>query len=208
MANLPDDEMDHLLSRGGLGGAHKERLLRGVLGRVAVPASSRRRPRWLWQTVAGLSLATGVAAFALWGRPSGETGSALRAKGAPSLAPVVGLSCLGGSLGACPAGSRIAFWLEGGPDKQAGFITAYADSPAGGGRVWYLTNEAAGAAPSSPVESPRVVPKAALIGQEQPPGHYRVHVVFTRHPVGRADLSRLTTAEVVTRASFDLVVSP
>lgn len=207
MANLPDDEMDHLLSRGGLGRAHKERLLRGVLGSVAVPAPSRRRPRWLWQTAAGLSLAGGVAVFALWGRPFGETGSALRAKGAPSLGPVVGLSCLGGSLNACPAGSRIAFWLEGGPNKQAGFITAYADSAAGGERVWYLTNEAA-AALSSPAESPRVVPKAALIGREQPAGHYRVHVIFTRHPVGRADLSRLAAAEVVTRGSFDLEVSP
>jgi hypothetical protein len=98
--------------------------------------------------------------------------------------------------------------LEGGSNKQAGFITAYADSPVGGERVWYLTNEAAAVASLNPAESPRVVPKAALIGREQPPGRYRVHVVVTRHPVGRADLSRLGAPEVVTRASFDLEVSP
>ena len=209
MANLPDDEMDHLLSRGGPGRAHKERLLRDVLGPMGIPTHSRRRPRWFWQTVAGLSLAGGVAVFALWGRPSGggRTGPA-RQRSAFTDAESSACPALADTLSACPAGSRIAFWLEGGPNKEAGFITAYADSPAGRERVWYLSNEATGATPSSPTESPRVLPKAALIGQEQPPGHYRVHVVFTRHPVGRADLSRSTPAETVARASFDLVISP
>jgi hypothetical protein len=207
MTDLPDEELDHLLSRGGLGREHKERLLRGVLASVAIPAPARRQGRWLWQTVAGLSLAGGLATFALWGRPSDGARPALRAKGAPALAPVVGMSCLGGSPNACPNGSRIAFWLEGNT-KDAGFITAYADSVAGGERVWYLTNEATPVVPPNPVESPRVIPKAALIGGEQPVGQYRVHAVVTRHPVVRADLPRLLPADIVTRASFELVVSP
>ena len=60
--------------------------------------------------------------------------------------------------------------------------------------------------PSNPVESPRVIPKAALIGGGQPAGQYRVHAVVTRHPVVRADLPRLLPADIVTRANFDLVV--
>src|SRR4051812_11224333 len=151
MTDLSDEEMDHLLSRGGLGREHKERLLRGVLESVAIPVPSRRRWRWLWQTVAGLSLAGGVTLVALWGRPAGEMGPALRAKGAPALAPFVGMSCLGGSSGACPSGSRIAFWLEG-HTKDAGFVTAYADPLRGGERVWYLNNEAMPIAPSGPAE--------------------------------------------------------
>ena len=91
MTDLPDDEVDHLLSRGGLGREHKEHLLRGVLASVAVPPPARRQRRWLWQTVAGLSLAGGVATFALWGRPSDGARPTFRAKGAPASAPVVGM---------------------------------------------------------------------------------------------------------------------
>jgi hypothetical protein len=209
MTNLPDEEIDHLLSRGGLGREDKERFLRGVLARVAVPAPVpvRRRSSWLWQAVAGLSLAGGVAVFALWGRPASETAPTLRAKGAPVLAPVVGMSCLGGTPSACPNGSRVAFWLEG-PTKDAGFITVYAEPLGGGGRVWYLNNEATPVAASGPADAPRVITKAALIGREQPTGHYRVHAVVTHRPVDRADLPRLPPADIVTRANFDLVVSP
>jgi hypothetical protein len=207
MTDLPDEDLDHLLSRGGLGRAQKERLLGGVLASVAIPVPSRRRSRWLWQTVAGLSFAGGLAAFALWGRPSNKTGPTFLVKGAPAAAPIVGMSCLGGSPGACPSGSRVAFWLEG-STKDAGFITAYADPVRGGERIWYLTNEATPGGPRDPAQSPRVIPRAALIGGEQPAGRYLVRVVLTRHPVGRADLPRLAPADIVTRANFDLVVSP
>lgn len=207
MPHLPDDEIDYLLSRGGLGYGQKERLLQGVLPSVAAPLPSRRRWRWLRQTVAGLSLAGGVATFAIWGRPFAEKASALRAKGTPSLGPVVGMTCLGASLAACPSGSRIAFWLEG-VTADTGFVSAYADPLPGGERVWYLTNEPAPVGSPGGTESPRVIPKAALIGREQPTGQYRVHLVVTRQPVGHADLSRLTPDEVVTRANFDLAVSP
>jgi hypothetical protein len=187
-----DDEVDRLLSRGALGRADKQRLLRDVLASVQASAPRRRPSRWRWPAFAVLSLSGALAVAALWARPSAETRSALREKGSLSGAPIIAMSCLGGSLAACPVGSRIAFWVEGGR-PEAGVVTAYADPVAGGERVWYLTNEP--------------VPRAAVVGQEQAGGRYRVSVVLTRHPVARTELARLTPDVIVTHGSFDLVVS-
>ncbi len=208
VSELSDDDIDHLLSQGRLGRAHKERLLRRVLGSIPSPPVTVDRPsRRRWHVLGVLPLACGAVILALWWRPNGERGSSFRAKGTPALAPVVGMSCLGGSVRACPSGSRIAFWLEGGT-QETGFITAYADPAGGGERVWYLTNEPASAVSANLPGSPSVVPKAAVIGREQSSGRYGVHVIFTRRPVAHADLRRLSPAETVTRADFDLVVSP
>lgn len=193
MSELSDDEVDRLLSRGGLGPEHKQRLLQGVLATVQASPVPRQRPRWRWPALMAASLAGAVAVSALWARPSARTEPALREKGAASGGPVIAVSCLGGSLAACPTGSRIAFWLEGGR-KEPGFVTAYADPVAGGERVWYLRNDA--------------VPRAAVVGKEQPSGRYRVSAVLTKRPVERSDLANLTPGAVVTRASFDLVISP
>jgi hypothetical protein len=210
---LSDEEIERLLSRGGLGREHKLQLLQRVLASVPTAATGRRRAPWRWRAVGVLSLSGALAVAALWGRPSGQASSTLRAKGTPAAVPIIAMSCLGGSLVACPTGSRIAFWVEGGPRleggrEEPGFVTAYADSIARGERVWYLTNEALSAGTSPSTGSPRAVSRAALVGKDQPNGRYRVSVVLTRHPITRAELARLTPDVTVTRASFDLVVSP
>ncbi len=193
MSDLSEDELDRLLSRGRLAQEDKQRVLRNVLASVPAPAAPARRPRWRWPAIAALSLSGALAVAVLWVRPSGETGSDLREKGGSAGVPIIAMSCLGGSLGACPTGSRIAFWVEGG--KQEPWVaTAYADPAAGGQRIWYLTNEE--------------VPKAAVIGKEHAAGRYRVSVVLTRHPVGRTEIAKLPADVAVARASFDLVVSP
>lgn len=191
MSVLSDDEIDRLLSRGGLGREHKRRVLRDVLGSVHASPVPRRRLRWRWPAFAAVSLSGALAVTAFWPRASGTAETTVREKGALADAPIIAMSCLGGSLTACPTGSRIAFWLEGGR-KQPGFLTAYADSIASGERVWLVTNE--------------VVPRAALVGREQPRGRYRVKVILTRRPVDRAELVRLTPDVIVTRATFDLVI--
>jgi hypothetical protein len=207
MSDLSDDEVDHLLSRGGLGREHKARLLQNVLASMPAVGPPRPRPRWRRQAVGALSLMAGLAIVALWWRPSVSTVSEFRAKGAAMPVPVIGMSCLGGSVGACPRGSRIAFWLEGGT-QEAGFVTAYADPVGGGERVWYLTNEPTAARSLGSAESPHVIPRAVLVGPEQPSGRYGVEVILSRSPVKHEDLPRLASAGIVTRASFDLVVSP
>lgn len=193
MPEPSEDEIDRLLSRGRLGQRHKQKLLLGVLASVQASPHPRRRFRLRWPAFAALSVSGALAVVALWPRPPAETQTALQEKGAAERTPIIAMSCFGGSLGACPTGSRIAFWAEGGA-KEPGWVTAYADPVGGGERVWYLTNAA--------------LPGAALIGQEQPRGRYEVRVVLTKHPVERVALARLPAADVVAHANFSLVVSP
>jgi hypothetical protein len=208
MSEPSDDDLDHLLSRGGLGPEHKQRLLQGILASLPAAAPARSPRRWRRQLIAALSLASGLSVVGLWWRPSvRQKGSAFRAKGAPTVTPFIGMTCLGGSASSCPRGARIAFWLEGG-GGQTGFLTAYADPVGGGDRVWLMTNQPAATSPSGPADSPRVVSKAALLGPAQRTGRYDVRVVLSRSPVTRPDLSQVPAAEILTRASFDLVVSP
>jgi hypothetical protein len=193
VSELSDDEVDRLLSRGRLGQEDKQRILGSVLASVPASEPRPRRRRWRWPAFAIISL-SGALAFALvWVRPARESGSEVREKGAAGKAPIISISCLGGSLGACPTGSRIAFWLEG-EFKEPGFVTAYAEPAAAGDRVWLLTNQP--------------VPKAAVIGEGQPAGRYRVTAVLTSRPVEHAEVARLSPDVVLARATFDLVVSP
>ena len=99
----------------------------------------------------------------------------------------------------------MAFALEGGRD-QGGFLTVYADPTTAGERVWYLTNEPVGAPPGD--ATPRVIHRAALIGDGQPPGGYRVHAIFSRGPVAREALADLAPADTLARIELDLVVAP
>jgi hypothetical protein len=151
-----------------------------------------------------------VAILALWLRAPGGAGGPdvdLRDKGAAAGTPVVDMTCLGGSIGACPRGSRVAFSLEGGR-AEAAFVTAYAEPIAGGQRVWYLASQPVDAPAAGAPRSVRVVSKGAIVGDEQPPGRYRVEVAVTRRAVDRADLPRLGPADLVARAHFELVVAP
>lgn len=193
MSELSDEEVDRLLSRGTLPREQKQRMLGEILASAQPPRARRPPSRWRWPAFAIVSLSASLAAVLLWGRPSASIDSAMREKGGGAEAPILQVACLEGALGACPAGSRIAFWTEGGR-KAPGVVTAYADPAGGGERIWYLTNEA--------------VPKAALVGKEQPPGRYRLNVFLTQHPVARAELARLGPDVIVTKASFTLVVAP
>jgi hypothetical protein len=197
-----DDELDYLLSRGKLGGSQRERILEAALdaSRDGVWARWRRRVVW---GAGGLTLATGAAALLLLlpRAPGGDSGG-FTPKGS-SGAPLITVSCLGAMLNACPPGSRVAFVVEGGRDK-GGFLTAYAEPVKRGERVWYLTNEAIGAPQDG--TSSRVVRKAAVIGDGQPAGAYRVHAIFSQHPVARGSLSSLAKDETLAQVDLDLVV--
>jgi hypothetical protein len=106
----------------------------------------------------------------------------------------------------CPAMLTVRLavdWFEGGRDK-GGFLTAYAEPVKAGERIWYLTNESVGA-PSAD-SSLRVLPKAALIGDGQPAGTYRVHAIFSRRPVAREALANLGADDTLARVDLDLVV--
>jgi hypothetical protein len=198
-----DDEIDYLLSRGKLGGSQRSRILKAALtaSREGFWARWRRPFRW---GAGGLVLATGAAALVLGFRAPTDGAAGFRAKG-PDEAPLITLACLGAMVTACPTGARLVFALDGGHD-EGGFLTAYAEPTAAGERIWLLTNEPV-AAPAADSPS-RVVGKAALVGEGQPPGRYRVRAVLTRRPVAREALPALAAADTLARVEVELVVSP
>ena len=205
MSPPSDDELDYLLSRGKLGGSQRDRILDAALtaSRKTVAAGRRRRIAW---AAGSLAFATCAVVLLLTLRRSGEEGSAAFQIKGPGDAPLIVLSCLGGQLDGCPSGSKLAFALDGGRDK-GGFLTSYAEPIGAGERIWYLTNESvdeAGAVDASL----RVIRKAALIGEEQPPGTYRVHAILSRRPVARDALAALTSADMLARVELELVVVP
>jgi hypothetical protein len=204
MSPPSDDELDYLLSRGKLGGSQRDRILKAALGasRDKVGAGWRRRIAW---TAASLAFATGAIVLLLTSRPAPEEGAAaFQVKGAGE-APLIVISCLGGQLDGCPTGSKLAFALDGGRDN-GGFLTSYAEPTASGERIWYLTNESVEAAGSN--ASLRPIRKAALIGETQPPGTYRVRAVLSRRPVVREALAKLASADTLARLDLELVVVP
>lgn len=203
MSPPSDDEIDYLLSRGKLGGSQRQRILDAALVGSREGFWARWRGKVAWSG-GGLAVALGAVVLVLTQRtpPAGE--AAFQVKGAGD-APLIVVSCLGALVSACPSGSRVAFALEGGRD-EGGFLTVYADPTEAGERVWYLTNEPVGAPPGD--ATPRVIRKAALVGDGQPPGGYRVHAIFSRAPVAREALAGLAPADTLARVEVELVVAP
>jgi hypothetical protein len=201
MSPRSDDELDYLLSRGNLGGSQRQRILKAAVAASREGFWARWRGRLTW-SAGGLTLAAGAAALLLLVRRPGGDAGAFRIKGSGD-APLITVVCLGGSLTACPSGSKVAFALEGGRDK-GGYLTAYADPVKPGERIWYLTNEAVGA-PAGDAWA-RVLSNAAIVGDGQPPGVYRVHAILSRRAVAREAVASLPPAETVARTDLDLVV--
>ncbi len=203
MPSRSDDELDYLLSRGKLGGSQRARIFEAAVAGARGGFWTRCRAKLAW-SAGGLVLAGGVAAMLMTLHAEQEGGPSFRSKGSTDAA-LIGAFCLGAQLSACPAGSKLAFALEGGRDA-GGFLTAYADPIGTGERVWYLTNEPAAAAHAD--ASRRLLTKGALIPEGQPPGSYRVHAIFSRDRLAREALVRVQAAQTLAKADFDLVVSP
>lgn len=53
-----------------------------------------------------------------------------------------------------------------------------------------------------------MIHKAALIGEGQPPGGYRVHAIFSRGLVVREALAGLAPTDTLARVDLELVVAP
>jgi hypothetical protein len=124
------------------------------------------------------------------------------------------MACLGATLTACPHHSLLAFSVANGGDGF--FVTAYADpvdSSSSGStaeRIWYLASEPLAASAPGAADATRVLSKAGRIGDEHRVGSYRVHLLLTRYPMARADVTAgaLAGDTVVARATYDLVVTP
>jgi hypothetical protein len=190
-----EEELDHLLALGALGGPGRERILEQALART----TERRRSSAL--AVGLASLAAAAAALVL----SPGHASHFRAKGGGVGGTAVDLSCLGASLARCPTGSTLIFGSAYAPPGS--YMAAYAEPLSGGERIWYFSAESESPAASAP-QATHALSRGIRLGREHLPGEYAVRVVVTRRPLTRQDLRSDRLSGLVADARFRLVVAP
>jgi hypothetical protein len=195
-------ELDTLLSRGGLSGATRER----ILERVLAQAHPRRLGR---RAVIAASILVPAAAcallFASATRGNGKVGegdtASLRARGGPSSAVRVEVACTGGPMLACPRGSRLVFraW----PDDRPGYLVAFADPSEGGERIWYFSSEG-----TSPRLGDGWLERAVRIGDEHRSERYDIHVLIAARPLSRAEAASPSPPSLVGSETFAVRLTP
>jgi hypothetical protein len=199
---LDDDrELDHLLSRGGLGGPQRDIILERVL---ASTAAERPRFRWRNLLLAGLAVGSVTAGALVMIRPADQ---GFRARGT-ELGASIDVACVGSTLAACPQGATLLFALSGA--SAGGYLGAYAIAP-DGSRIWYFSGEVE--APSIPLsDRTRAFTRGIRVGPEHRPGRYVVHVLLTRRPHSRERLAApepdraARDPDLMARQTFDLTV--
>jgi hypothetical protein len=176
------NELDRLLARGRLSGPRRDRIFESVERRVH-PIGAVVRSRFVM--IAGpLVLA---AAVALVLKPAAFRRDEFASKGGP--ATTVQIDCLGGTLSACPRGSKLAFRLDAGASRF--YVQAYAqpDDP-GAERVWYFPTASAPAPYVDTSAEDRKLEKGIVIGPEHGAHRYRIHVVTSSMPLSREEVLR------------------
>ncbi len=203
---MNDAELDALLARGALSGPTRERVLGGVLERVA---RERARPG---AKLAALLMLPAAAAAALWivgaqwaSHPK-PADLGFHVRGSSPGAVRVDAVCTGGTLAACPRGSRLVF--HGSPSDGPRYLAAFAD-PIGGDavnnaeRIWYFSAEG-----ETPKLGPSAVERSVVIGPEHVAGRYAIHVLVSTRPLPRAEAVRSEGEDIVGRESIELGVVP
>ncbi len=184
-------ELDMLLSRGGLSGATRERILEQVLAQTHPTRPGTHRGALVHgrrRVLIAASILVPAAACALlvasatrWNGKVGEGDTAsFRARGGPSSPVRVEVDCTGGPLLACPRGSRLVFRAS--PDDGPRYLVAFADPSEGGERIWYFSNEG-----TSPRLGDGPVERAVQIGPEHRSERYDIHVLIASRPLSRAE---------------------
>jgi len=220
-APYTDDEIDHLLGGGRLGGAQRERIFE-----AAVTAADRPGPRGSivanTRVRALAAIALAAAAVVLMVRRhrtfddtrlGDRDEPAFRDKGAaqrsPTAAPTIDIDaeCLHAPSGSCPRGAVIVFSVEGAPDGA--FMTSVLDPmdrPTTAGPVWLSRNQPVtkvGAA-----SAPGMLTYGARVPSDQAAGAYRIDVLITRRPLVREEMARPVPPDLLARAHFDVSVPP
>jgi hypothetical protein len=206
-----DDELDLLLAGGRLRGPAAERLRARVLDQSAAAPPRRRGARLAISAVLVLGAAAVLPLMVAQREPGPPSGT--RAKGAGDSAatatPLIAeVACTGAAsaarLGTCPTGSRVSIAISGAP--TGGYVGAYAEPVAGGPRIWYFSSEDGPAALSESEGETRLASRSIVLGSEQPPGRYRVHVVLSSRPLGREEILDRGAAGAISRTVLPLDV--
>jgi hypothetical protein len=195
-------ELDTLLSRGGLSGATRERILERVLAQTHPTRLGRRA------TIAASILVPAAACALLFasgmhgnGQVGGYDTLSLRARGGPSSAVRVEVECTGGALLACPRGSRLVFraW----PGDRPGYLVAFADPSGGGERIWYFSSDS-----TSPRLGNGWVERAVRIGDEHRSERYDIHVLIAARPLSRAEAASPNPPSLIGSETFAVRLTP
>jgi hypothetical protein len=199
---LSDRRIDALLAKGGLSGPESDRVLEEVLARRA------RRPLWrrLWaQLVAGLTLATGTALILLGGSlTSTRIGTFVARGGGEAPAADLEVTCVGGSLGACPRDASLMFAVSG--KTPTGFLAAWAEPVGGGERIWYFSADGETPQVESGESGTRAFTRGVRVGPEHITGSYRVHLVVSSRPLGKRELVQDRLSGIVARQEIELTI--
>ncbi len=196
---MNDDELDSMLAKGALSGPERDRVFEQVWQRVR-PAASHARGRLV---AGGLLLLVAAAGAVLTVTARTRSNEAFLARGRSAADAPVDVVCTGGTLRACPHGSRLLFRSD-----RAGFLAAYAQPLNGGERIWYFS--AGGEVPfvGSPAVSDRPAERAVVIGPEHTAGAYDLHVLIGSRPLSIAEALDPRASSVVASEVVRLDVTP
>ncbi len=198
-----DDEVDYLLSAGGLGGSQRGRIFDAVVGagRIGGDRTTSRSRTARWIGALGAAVAAATVLVLGWTWRSDNRASFQRKGDLAVAAPAIDVECLRATLTACPRGSVLVFSASGA--SLGMFVTAYLQSPTSGPNVWLLSNEPATA--RAPGDS-GLLAKGARIPDNLAAGSYTVEVLLTRRPLARAEAASIGSSDLVTRARFKVTV--
>jgi hypothetical protein len=195
------DSTDFLLRRGRMASQEHEQILQNVL-RKHGPSTKRKFGFAVLGLTAAFALVLVAGKFTIR-----ETSSfAPKGQGAPS--PMFShVACLGGTLAACPQGSKLVFRIET-RESSNRYLAAFAEPAARNGeRIWYFPlPDGRQVRPTD--QSPSIVDTAVRVGPEHRPGRYRVHVLLTRNPVQAATWDQVAASAILEQTSTELEVTP
>ena len=202
----PDDqELDHLLAKGRLSGAEKERILDNVLAAHARPSFWRRlvQPSGpVFRVLVGSAAALALIVVLL-PRPTGNP-SGFQAKGDDaSTTAFVEAAC----AGPCRSGSTLVFRVSG--LQVPAYLAAWAE-PVGESRIWYFPGDDSELPRVEPTISPSMLPRGVKLGVEHPPGSLTLHLVLVRRTMSRQTLLAVDAADpdLVVEVVQKLEISP
>jgi hypothetical protein len=178
------NHLDRLLADGELSGPEAQAIFERVYAdveREERPRHSARRALWLGGYAAIACFVTVVAM-----RSSSEQRQGLTARGQGAAAPILEMSCSGGTLGTCPASSNLVFLVSG--DSSAGYLSAYAEPlDPDLDRVWYFSQET-GSPELGAAEGTQVFERGVRLRGSHRAGRYRVHAFVADWPLTRAQM--------------------
>jgi hypothetical protein len=180
-----------LSGRKDLSVLEKEDILEDVLEQTTGQRTSRGwySPRVLaWAAAAVIALA--LVPVLIHGL---STPDEFRSRGSASESGEFRVTCLG-EKGACRPGDKLFFQVR--PPAQKPYLSAFAERIIDGTIIWYIPGSGAQKSISVPEHSQDGVLTTGIeLGDEHPPGRYKVYGLFSSRPLGKEEIRALIENE-------------